>query len=147
MKDYIYTSSSEQKTEEVGAALALRLLEEGKSYAFVALFGEMGVGKTAFTRGFCRALGILGVHSPTYTVVNEYPEGKVPVFHFDMYRITTEDDLYSIGFDDYLARPGYALCEWSENIVPYLPKDAILVTVSRTDGGGREIKIQIPEKG
>ena len=145
MKDFVYTSASENETEAIGSALAERLLKEGTPYAFIALFGEMGVGKTAFTRGFCRALGIAGVHSPTYTVVNTYEEGEVPVFHFDMYRITSEDDLLSIGFDDYLARDGYALCEWSENIVPFLPDYAITVTILRTDAGeGRKIKIQEP---
>ena len=148
MKETVYITSSERETEEVGASLALRLRAENTPYAFVALFGEMGVGKTAFTRGFCRALGIEGVHSPTYTVVNEYTGGAYPVLHFDMYRIETEEDLYSIGFDEYLARDGYALCEWSENIEPFLPYDAIRVTVSRTDGGcGREIKIEDPSKG
>ena len=145
MKENIYISSSEAETEKVGEALAKRLTEKNTPYAFIALFGELGVGKTAFTRGFCRALGITGVHSPTYTVVNSYEEGDVPVFHFDMYRITREDDLLSIGFDDYLARDGYAICEWSENIIPFIPDYAITVTVSRTDGdAGREIKIQEP---
>ena len=143
MKEMIYTSKSENETEKIGEALALRLRAEDAAYAFVALFGEMGVGKTAFTRGFCRALGISGVHSPTYTVVNTYEDGEYPVFHFDMYRITREDDLLSIGFDDYLSRDGYAICEWSENIVPFIPDYAITVTISRTDaGGGREIKIE-----
>lgn len=139
----IYTSASETDTESVGEMLAKRLYGDRAPYAFIALFGEMGVGKTAFTRGFCRALGIHGVHSPTYTVVNAYEDGAYPVFHFDMYRITREDDLLSIGFDDYLARDGYAICEWSENITPFIPDDAITVTISRTDGGsGREIKIE-----
>lgn len=143
MKECIFTSFSERETERVGEALAARLGEEGRAYAFVALFGEMGVGKTAFARGFCRSLGIDGVHSPTYTVVNEYTEGEYPVFHFDMYRIETEKDLLSIGFDDYLSRDGYALCEWSENIVPFLPDYAIRVTIARTDNAqGREIKIE-----
>ena len=145
MKETVYISSSEKETEDVGASLAHRLRAENAPYAFVALFGEMGVGKTAFTRGFCGALGVDSVHSPTYTVVNEYTGGEYPVLHFDMYRIERESDLLSIGFDEYLSRDAYALCEWSENIVPFLPSDAILVTVSRTDGGcGREIKIQEP---
>ncbi|MBE6656729.1 MAG: tRNA (adenosine(37)-N6)-threonylcarbamoyltransferase complex ATPase subunit type 1 TsaE [Ruminococcaceae bacterium] len=148
MKESSYISSSESETERVGEMLAKQLLNEGRAYAFIALFGEMGVGKTAFTRGFCRSLGIDGVHSPTYTVVNEYTEGDVPVFHFDMYRIETEGDLLSIGFDDYLARDGYALCEWSENIRPFLPDYTVTVTISRTDGdGGRKIKIEEPAKG
>ena len=148
MKENIYVSTSERETERVGEMLARQLVSDGNAYAFVALFGEMGVGKTAFTRGFCRALGIDGVHSPTYTVVNSYEDGEYPVFHFDMYRVAREDDLLSIGFDDYLSRDGYALCEWSENIIPFIPDYAITVTIVRTDeGGGREITIKQPAKG
>ena len=142
----LYSSASVAQTEALGAAFAKALYTAGISDAFIALYGEMGVGKTAFTRGFCRALGVESVHSPTYTVVNEYMGGSVPVFHFDMYRIATEDDLYSIGFEDYLARGGYALCEWSENVEEFLPRDAISVTLGRTDGdGGRAIEIDLPE--
>jgi len=145
MAEEIFVSASDAETENTGEHLAARLAADGCPYAFVALFGEMGVGKTAFTRGFCRALGIPGVHSPTYTVVNEYVTGTHPVFHFDMYRIEGEDGLYSIGFDDYLARDGYILCEWSENIEDFLPSDAIRVTITRTDADrGRMIRIEYP---
>ena len=142
-KTLVLHSDSEKSTELAGQSLA-RLLEEKKMpYAFVALYGEMGVGKTAFTRGFCHALGTRGVHSPTYTVVNEYTGGRHPVFHFDMYRISGEDDLYSIGFEDYLSKDGYILCEWSENIEPFLPQDVITVTIRREkDGSNRQIVIQ-----
>ena len=146
MADMIFASACDADTEKAGGELARSLLADGRSYAFVALFGEMGVGKTAFTRGFCRALDISSVHSPTYTVVNEYVTGRHPVFHFDMYRITSEDDLYSIGFDDYLAEDGYILCEWSENVEEFLPADLIRVTITRTDGAtGREIRIEYPD--
>ena len=142
----IFASSSTAQTEALGFALAEALCRAGREDAFLALYGEMGVGKTAFIRGFCRALGVVNTHSPTYTVVNEYMGADVPVFHFDMYRIATEDDLYSIGFEDYLARGGFALCEWSENVEAFLPRDAISVTLRRTDGAeGREIKINLPE--
>ena len=142
MREKLYNSHSVHDTEVVGANLALSLLNAGRRRVFVALFGEMGVGKTAFSRGFCSALGIKSVHSPTYSIVNEYKNGKVPVFHFDMYRIEGADDLYSIGFDDYLSRDGYALTEWSEHIEDEIPSDAIRVTILRTDGGdGRRIKI------
>lgn len=145
MENMTFTSQSPAETEAAGYALAERLISAGATYAFVALYGEMGVGKTAFTRGFCRALGISVVHSPTYTIVNEYTEGKVPVFHFDMYRIDRAEDLYSIGFEDYLARDGYAICEWSENITPYIPLDAAIVTITRTDGAmGRKITVDLP---
>lgn len=146
MAEKAFFSRSDAATEDVGALLAKELWEKRRPYAFVALFGEMGVGKTAFTRGFCRALGISSVHSPTYTVVNEYVTGDYPVFHFDMYRISGEDGLYSIGFDEYLARDAYVLCEWSENIEDLLPVDAIRVTIVRTDGAaGREIRISYPD--
>lgn len=146
MADMIFASACDADTEKAGETLAQSILSDGRPYAFVALFGEMGVGKTAFTRGFCRALGITGVHSPTYTVVNEYVTGTHPVFHFDMYRITGEDDLYSIGYEDYLARDGYILCEWSENIEDFLPTDFIRATITRTDAGtGREIRIEYPD--
>ena len=143
----LYSSHSPTMTEACGAAFAEALCRAGKTDAFIALYGEMGVGKTAFTRGFCRFLGVESVHSPTYTVVNEYMDGSLPVFHFDMYRITTEDDLYSIGFEEYLSRGGFALCEWSENVEAFLPDDVIAVTIRRTDSeGGRSIEIDLPEE-
>ena len=143
MKTTVILSTNEADTARIGASLAARLLDGGKTRVCIALYGEMGVGKTAFTRGFCAALGIASVHSPTYTVVNEYLSGKYPVFHFDMYRITDSDDLYSIGFDDYLARDGFALCEWSENIPEDIPEDAVRVTIERTDGAdGRRITLE-----
>lgn len=130
-----YKTFSAEKTEEVGEALAHTLIDGGVRRAFLSLEGEMGVGKTAFARGFARALGCAGVHSPTYTVVNEYRGDPLPVFHFDLYRIEDEDELYAIGFDDYLARDGYILCEWSENGGALLPAERIFVTISRTDEG------------
>ena len=135
-------TSSPLETEAVGAALARRLDEGGIKRAFIAMRGEMGVGKTAFTRGFASHFGISGVKSPTYTIVNEY-RGKVRIFHFDMYRITDGDDLYSIGYDDYIAAEGYSIAEWSENIESDIPSDAIFVTISRTDEAeGRRIDIE-----
>ncbi|HBJ19304.1 MAG TPA: tRNA (adenosine(37)-N6)-threonylcarbamoyltransferase complex ATPase subunit type 1 TsaE, partial [Clostridiales bacterium] len=104
------------------------------------------VGKTAFARGFCRALGIFSVKSPTYTVVNEYAGGKLPVFHFDMYRLADEDDLLSVGYEEYLARDGYLLAEWSERAGDMLPPDRITVTICRTDNAtGREITLSFPD--
>ena len=128
----VFTSNTED-TEKLGRSLSSFLYEKGKKRVFIALRGEMGVGKTAFTRGFCSALEVSGVKSPTYTVVNEYKRGNLPVVHFDMYRIEDEDDLFSIGFYDYLTRDGYALCEWSENIEDEIPDNAIFVTIEKTD--------------
>lgn len=135
-----YTNSAEQ-TELVGAELAKRLDEDGVTRAFIAMRGEMGVGKTAFTRGFASYFGVKGVKSPTYTIVNEY-RGRRRIFHYDMYRITSEDDLLSTGYDELIEEEGYTVAEWSENIAECIPDEAIYVTISRTDGGsGRRIDI------
>jgi len=134
-------TNSPLETEAVGAALAGALEKDGVRRAFIAMRGEMGVGKTAFTRGFASHFGVAGVKSPTYTIVNEY-RGRVRIFHFDMYRITDSDDLYSIGYDDYVESDGYCIAEWSENIESDIPSDAIFVTISRTDDAeGRRIEI------
>ena len=134
----IFTKSPAE-TEAAGERLAG--LIEGRAFAFVALYGELGVGKTAFVRGFCRKFGIDRVKSPTYTVVNEY-RGTRDVFHMDLYRLADEEDLLSCGFDDYLARRGFLLCEWSERIPAAIPRDAIRVTITRTDGeNGRQITL------
>ena len=138
----IFTTHSAAETEAVGKELAYALEERGEVRAFIALRGEMGVGKTAFTRGFASHFGVTSVKSPTYTVVNEY-RGRARIFHFDMYRIDGSDDLYSIGFDDYVRADGYSIVEWSENIEDDIPSDAIFVTVSRTEGGEDERKIEI----
>ena len=128
-----YIARSTEETELLGKKLAEWLATQKRSRAFIALYGEMGVGKTAFTRGFAFAIGCTAVKSPTYTVVNEYRKGSLPIFHFDMYRIEDEDDLMSIGFYDYLMKDGYSLCEWSENIESEIPADAIIVRIERTD--------------
>lgn len=135
-----YLTRSPEQTEAVGEKLAAALA--ARPSAFVALYGEMGVGKTAFVRGFCRFFGIDRVKSPTYTVVNEY-RGTKTVIHMDLYRLRDEDDLISVGYDDYLARKGYLLCEWSEKIPEAIPRDAIRVRIERTDGDtGRRITVE-----
>ena len=137
----IYVTSSPEETEAVGARLAELLTEKAPSGALIAMEGEMGVGKTALVRGFCNAIGIRGAKSPTYTIVNEY-QGKHSVFHFDMYRIEDEDDLYAIGFEDYLNRNGYLFLEWSENVQGALPSPHITLRIERTDAeSGRRITI------
>lgn len=139
----IYTKSAIE-TEAVGKALAKELEEKGIKRAFIAMRGEMGVGKTAFTRGFASHFGISGVKSPTYTIVNEHV-GRAKLYHFDMYRITDGDDLYSIGYDDYVEAEGYCIAEWSENIEKEIPEGAIFVTISRVDGSTEERRIDIDE--
>ena len=134
-----YLTSSPEETEAVGEKLAAAV--SNRPFAFVALYGELGVGKTAFVRGFCRVFGIDRVKSPTFTVVNEY-RGTKNVFHMDLYRLRDEDDLLSVGYEDYLGRRGYLLSEWSEKIPSAIPDDAIRVTISKTDGeNGRKIVI------
>lgn len=142
-----YITKNAEETEKIGMLLSSKLDSFGFNSAFIAMKGEMGVGKTAFTRGFAKALGIPAIKSPTYTIVNEHC-GKRPLFHFDMYRIESEEDLFSIGFDDYLLREGYSVAEWSENVLEFLPHDAIFVTISRVAGedNTRTIEIVLGEK-
>ena len=137
-----FNSHSTADTEAVGRELARLLEESGRVRAFIAFRGEMGVGKTAFTRGFASHFGIKGVKSPTYTVVNEYA-GRVRIFHFDMYRIEDSSDLTSIGYDDYIASDGYCIAEWSENVADELPSGTITVTISRCACGDDERIIEI----
>ncbi len=137
-----YLSHSPEETEEIAATLANDLIRAGARHAFIALYGEMGVGKTAFARGFGRALGCQNVKSPTYTVVTEHRGTPVPLFHFDLYRLQDADDLVSVGYDDYLLRDGYILTEWSERIPEEIPEDAITVRITRMgDGNERQIEI------
>ena len=142
MSKTVFPSASAEDTERIGRELAEGLLAGGKKSVFIALYGDLGVGKTAFTRGFTSAVCDARVKSPTYTVVNEYRGGSIPVFHFDMYRIDGDDDLYSTGFYDYIDT-GYLLVEWSENIPFALPKNRMNVTIEKTDNGdGRRITIE-----
>jgi tRNA threonylcarbamoyladenosine biosynthesis protein TsaE len=125
-------SLSTEETERIGTELAA-LIEKNNLPRFVALYGDLGVGKTAFIRGFSAfAAPGSNVKSPTFTLVNEYKNGKIPVFHFDMYRIEDDDSLYSIGFYDYLDR-GICLTEWTENIEFALPNEYIKVTITKND--------------
>ena len=120
-------SHSPEDTEDIGARLAEQL-EPG---AVVAFTGDLGAGKTAFTRGLARGLGIPDrITSPTFTIVNEY-EGAIPLFHFDMYRLNSSEDLFDIGWEDYLSRGGVCAVEWSEQVADALPEDAVTVTLSR----------------
>ena len=139
-----YITRSAEETEAIGGRVAERLEAMGRGRAFIAMRGEMGVGKTAFTRGFAAHFGIAGVKSPTYTIVNEH-RGRANLYHFDMYRICDGDDRYSIGYDDYVEADGYCIAEWSENIESEIPEDAIFVTISRVAGCEGERRIEINE--
>jgi len=133
-----YITSSPAQTEAVGAALAA-VLTPG---TVIAYRGDLGAGKTAFTRGLARGLGVReSVTSPTYTIVNEYLSGRCPLFHFDMYRLGSEDELFDIGWEDYLERGGVCAVEWSENVWGAM-EDAIVVTISRLDEDTRKIEIE-----
>lgn len=127
-------STSPQDTESVGEQLAQSILNNTALPRFVALFGDLGVGKTAFVRGFTRAIAPTArVKSPTFALVNEYRGKECSVFHFDMYRIQDDDELYSIGFYDYADRNGICLTEWSENIEFALPEQYIRVEIIKDD--------------
>ena len=120
-------SHSEAETEAAGERLGASL----SPGTVLAYRGGLGMGKTAFTRGLARGLGCTGrVTSPTFTIVNEY-EGRIPLFHFDMYRLPDSDALFDIGWDDYLDRGGVCAVEWSEQVDDALPEDSIYVTISR----------------
>ena len=123
-----YTTAGEEQTEALGFRLG-QLIQPG---AVIAYTGDLGAGKTAFTRGLARGLGIPDrVTSPTFTIVNEYEGGRLPLFHFDMYRLGSSDELFDIGWEDYLARGGVCAVEWSENVDDALDEDAIRVDIRR----------------
>lgn len=133
-KNRIFRSLSTSETEYIGAALAEELLSDVSLPRFIALFGDLGVGKTAFVRGFTAKIAPTArVKSPTFALVNEYRGNSLSVFHFDMYRIESEDDLYSIGFYDYADRRGISLTEWSENIEYALPERYVRVEIIKND--------------
>ena len=133
-----FYTNSPAETEAVGVALG-QVLQPG---AGIAYRGDLGAGKTAFTRGLARGLGggEQGT-SPTYTIVNEYLTGRMPLFHFDMYRLKSADDLWDIGGDDYLERGGVCAVEWSENVEDAM-EDAIYVTIEKTGIDSRRITIE-----
>ena len=134
-----YLSHNVIETEELGEKVA-KCLSPGD---IVAYLGDLGAGKTAFTRGLARGLGCTGrVTSPTFTIVNEY-EGKIPLFHFDMYRLEDADALFDIGWEDYLCRGGICAVEWSERVTEALPPETLWVNISRgAQDGWRIISIE-----
>ena len=133
-----YITHSPEETESLGEALGRRL----PAGTVLAYRGELGAGKTAFTRGLARGLGCTEpVTSPTYTIVNEYLGGRLPLFHFDMYRLRSSDDLWDIGWEDYLDRGGVCAVEWSENVADAL-EGAVTVTIRKLSDTAREITLE-----
>ena len=133
-----YLSHSPEETEHIGEMLGRRL----RPGTVVAYRGGLGMGKTAFTRGLARGLGCAGrVTSPTFTIVNEY-DGATPLFHFDMYRLGSSDELFDIGWEGYLTRGGVCAVEWSERVDDAMPADTLWVDIARgTDESDRIITI------
>jgi len=132
-----FITNSPEQTEAVGQALAA-VLQPGDILAYR---GDLGAGKTAFTRGLAKGLGSADpVTSPTYTIVNEYLSGRLPLFHFDMYRLHSADDLFDIGWEDYLDRGGVCAVEWSENVREAL-EDPIFVRIEKCGEDARKITI------
>ena len=133
-----YMTHSPDETQALGERIAAFL----KPGDVIAFRGDLGAGKTAFTRGIAKGLGIGDpVTSPTFTIVNEYLDGDMPLFHFDMYRLSSSDDLFDIGWEDYLARGGICAVEWSENVSDAL-EGAIEITIRYVCENDREIMIE-----
>ena len=133
-----YITHSPEQTEKVGAALGKQL----KPGAVIAYQGDLGAGKTAFTRGVACGLGAKeSVTSPTYTIVNEYLDGRLPLFHFDMYRLASAEDLWDIGWEDYLDRGGVCAVEWSENVDDAM-EDAVYITIEKLGEDSRRITLE-----
>lgn len=134
----IYITENEHETSGVGKKLAKEL----SPGSVIALYGDLGAGKTAFVRGLAEGLGLSArVSSPTFTIVNEYL-GDTPLFHFDMYRLSDADELFEIGWEDYLRRGGICAVEWSENVPGAFPPETIYVKIEKTGETGRKIIIE-----
>ena len=133
-----FLTNSPAETEAIGSALG-KILKPG---TVIAYRGDLGAGKTAFTRGLARGLGYTGlVTSPTYTIVQEYLGGRLPLFHFDMYRLSCSDELWDIGWEDYLERGGVCAVEWSENVADAM-EDAIIVRIEKLGEDTRRITVE-----
>lgn len=138
MNSEIFESTSEKDTEKI----AYQFAETLKKGDFIAFFGDLGSGKTAFTRGIAKRIcPACRVSSPTFAIVNEYEGGDFPIFHFDMYRICDDDNLYSTGFYDYFDRNGVIITEWSENIPFALPEERYDIIFEKTGNNSRKITI------
>ena len=128
----VYDSYSYEDTARIAAEFAAAL----KGGEFIAMYGDLGAGKTAFVQGLAKALGITRhVTSPTFTIVNEY-EGRLPLYHFDVYRIASPDEMYEIGYEDYIKSDGVCVVEWAELIEELFPEDYIKLSIRKDDTKG-----------
>ena len=133
-----YISNSERETENIGAQFAVRL----PGGTVVAMYGDLGAGKTAFVRGMARGMGLdCRVSSPTFTIVNEYL-GERELIHFDMYRLSDADELFDVGWEDYLNRGAVCAVEWSENVQDAFFGDETVVRIEKLDDNRRKITIE-----
>ena len=138
----VYESYSAEDTARIAGELAKGL----KGGEFIAMYGELGAGKTAFVQGLARALGIdRPVTSPTFTIVNEY-EGRLPLYHFDVYRIADPDEMYEIGYEDYLDAGGVCVVEWAELIEELFPDEYIKLTIEKDNSKGFDYRRIITEE-
>ncbi len=130
---------SRTETENFAAEFA-KTVEAGTVIAFE---GDLGAGKTCFTSGFAKGMGYDGeVNSPTFAIVNEYLGGRLNIYHFDMYRVSGWDDLYTTGYFEYLEIGGVLMIEWSENIASALPEDTVIITIEKLSDYERRITIE-----
>ena len=138
-----FFSDSELKTKEFAKKLASHLVQG----SFLAVYGELGAGKTAFVQGLAEGLGVReSVVSPTYTILRVYESGRLPLYHFDIYRVEDEDELYETGFEEYAAGDGICVCEWADLIPEALPAPRLDFSIVRTGDAGRHITVREVEK-
>ncbi|RGF48073.1 tRNA (adenosine(37)-N6)-threonylcarbamoyltransferase complex ATPase subunit type 1 TsaE [Eubacterium sp. AF36-5BH] len=124
----IYETNSEKETFELGKNLG----EQAKAGQIFCLNGDLGVGKTVFTQGFAKGLGIEeNVNSPTFTIIQVYEEGRIPLYHFDVYRIGNPEEMYEIGYEEYFFGEGVCLIEWSKLIEELIPEEAINIEIDK----------------
>ena len=145
-KDFVISTKSAEETQNFGRELAKKI----KSGSVIALYGELGSGKTQIVKGVCEALGVTQtVNSPTFIFVNEYSSPKFPhIYHFDLYRLKTQNEVLDIGFEDYLNKNGVVLIEWPEHIENILPKDIIKIHLAHTveNENSRWIRLELTEQ-
>lgn len=140
----VFESYSYEDTQNIAKDIADTL----KGGEFIAMYGDLGAGKTAFVQGLAKALGISDpVTSPTFTIVNEYIDGRIPLYHFDVYRIADPDEMYEIGFDEYVGSDGVCLVEWAELIEELFPENYCKITILKDDEKGFDYRKIIFEKG